>query len=540
MTMEIISYILEQLSYKDNAPMIFNSGLFLVLFIIFYALYIGTQHLKTFRVVYVLLFSLFFYYKSSGLFFFLIIASTVWDYFLGLAIERCRSDKKTERLIYLLLSMVGNLGLLFYFKYSNLFIDSVNQLSGSSISHLDLILPVGISFYTFQTMSYSIDVYRGVLKAERNILDFAFFVSFFPQLVAGPIVRAKDFLPQIREKLSLSKVEMGTAYWLILTGLFKKAVISDYISTNFVDRVFANPMLYSGAENLLAVYGYSIQIYCDFSGYSDMAIGIALLMGFRLPENFNAPYQSSSITEFWRRWHISLSSWLRDYLYISLGGNRGGSFGSVFFILVFMALFYMLWPGFILLGIYSVIIIIGGWTLFFGTDKARMNLFNYLNLMVTMLLGGLWHGASWRFVLWGAMHGAALALEKLIKPLIDPAKKYWLFKIGAWFLSFHFVAFCWIYFRAHSFESANQLIAQIGLNMDFSLIPTVITGYWKVFLLMGIGYLIHFYPPKLEAWMKQQFIKIHWALQSVLLAFFIWIVIQMAGTEIHPFIYFQF
>ena len=538
--MDFLNYILDQLAYKENQPLIFNTGLFFLLFVIFYAIYIGTQHLKTFRVLYVLAFSLFFYYKSSGVFFLLLIVSTVWDFYLSIGIENCGSKQKTKRFLLLLLSLVGNLGLLFYFKYTNLFIDSFNLLSGNNYNTLDLILPVGISFYTFQTMSYTIDVYRADMKAERNIFDFAFFVSFFPQLVAGPIVRAKDFIPQIREKLSLDKIEMGTAIWFILAGLIKKAIISDYISTNFVDRVFINPSMYSGAENLLAVYGYTIQIYCDFSGYSDMAIGLALLMGFKLPPNFNAPYQSLSVTEFWRRWHISLSTWLRDYLYVPLGGNRGGSFGSIFFILIFMGVFYMLMPGTLLLIIYAVMIVCAALIIFIGKEKARAKFFNYLNLMVTMLLGGFWHGASWRFVVWGALHGGALALEKLIKPITGKINKYWPVKLVGWFLTFHFVAFCWIYFRASSFDTANQVISQIGTNMDFSLIPTIIMGYWKVFILLGIGYLIHFYPPRFENWMKKQFVRLHWSLQSVAMAILIWILIQVAGTEIHPFIYFQF
>lgn len=538
--MDFLNYILDQLAYKENQPLIFNTGLFFLLFVIFYAIYIGTQHLKTFRVLYVLAFSLFFYYKSSGIFFLLLIVSTVWDFYLSIGIENCRSNQKTKRFLLLLLSLIGNLGLLFYFKYTNLFIDSFNLLSGNNYNTLDLILPVGISFYTFQTMSYTIDVYRADMKAERNIFDFAFFVSFFPQLVAGPIVRAKDFIPQIREKLSLDKIEMGTAIWFILAGLIKKAIISDYISTNFVDRVFINPSMYSGAENLLAVYGYTIQIYCDFSGYSDMAIGLALLMGFKLPPNFNAPYQSLSVTEFWRRWHISLSTWLRDYLYVPLGGNRGGSFGSIFFILIFMGVFYMLMPGTLLLIIYAVMIVCAALIVFIGKEKARAKFFNYLNLMVTMLLGGFWHGASWRFVVWGALHGGALALEKLVKPITGKINKYWPIKLVGWFLTFHFVAFCWIYFRASSFDTANQVISQIGTNMDFSLIPTIIMGYWKVFILLGIGYLIHFYPPRFENWMKKQFVRLHWSLQSVAMAILIWILIQVAGTEIHPFIYFQF
>lgn len=213
-------------------------------------------------------------------------------------------------------------------------------------------------------MSYTIDVYRRQITPLGSLLDYAFYVSFFPQLVAGPIVRARDFIPQIRRPLFVSREMFGRGIFLIVSGLFKKAVISDYISVNFVERIFDNPTLYSGVENLMGVYGYALQIYCDFSGYSDMAIGIALLLGFHFNINFDSPYKSASITEFWRRWHISLSSWLRDYLYISLGGNRKG--------------------------------------------KIRQ----YANLIITMFLGGLWHGASWNFVLWGMMHGVALAAHK--------------------------------------------------------------------------------------------------------------------------------
>lgn len=533
--------LLEQYFVFDSeAPLLFNTGLFLVLFTLFYTLYLLTKRHQTFRVVYVLLFSLFFYYKSSGFHFWILIASTLLDYILGWAMYRCGENQRTKRLFYLVLSMVGNLGMLAFFKYTDFFIGIYNDLSGAGLPLLNLVLPVGISFFTFQTMSYSIDIYRGELKPSKNILDFAFFVSFFPQLVAGPIVRAKDFIPQIREKLTLSNRDLGFAFWLILGGLFKKAIISDYISTNFVDRIFANPLQYSGAENLLAVYGYTLQIYCDFSGYSDMAIGLALLMGFTLPPNFHAPYQSKSITEFWRRWHISLSTWLRDYLYISLGGNRKGSFGSVFFIIAFAALFYLLLPSvWLLIGyaVFASIIVLG---FVFGGTAAKRSMFTYLNLAVTMLLGGLWHGANLRFVVWGALHGGALALERMLKPLTDRWKGNVLIKLLGWFWAFHFAAFCWIYFRAATFEDANAVIWQIGANLSWVNIPTVILAYHKVFLLMGIGYLIHFYPPHFEKWLQDRFIRIPWALQGVVLAFYVWLVIQIVGTEIHPFIYFDF
>ena len=260
------------------------------------------------------------------------------------------------------------------------------------------------SFFTFQSLSYTIDVYRRQLTPLNRFIDYAFYVSFFPQLVAGPIVRARDFIPQIRKPLFVSSEMFGQGIFYIVCGLFKKAVISDYISVNFVERIFDNPSLYSGIENLFGVYGYALQIYCDFSGYSDMAIGIALLLGFHFPMNFNSPYKACSITDFWHRWHISLSTWLRDYLYISLGGNRRG--------------------------------------------KIR----TYVNLIITMLLGGLWHGASWNFVVWGALHGVCLASHKLwittISPYfcstrvgigrITPYIPEYLVRLLSWLLTFHF------------------------------------------------------------------------------------------------------
>ncbi len=309
-------------TYAADAPLLFNSGSFLLLFAAFYALLMTLQGRRRLRTLYTVAFSLFFYYKSSGFYFWILIASTLIDFVLGRAMARTADGPR--RKLLLMLSLLANLGILGYFKYTNFLFDTFSALSGGSVRTFDIFLPVGISFYTFQTLSYAIDVYRRKLEPERNLLDFAFYVTFFPQLVAGPIVRAADFLPQIRKRMHLSHDDLGRALLLISGGLIKKAVISDYISVNFVDRVFDQPLLYTGFENLLAVYGYAVQIYCDFSGYSDMAIGLALLMGFRIPVNFNLPYKATSITDFWRRWHISLSSWLRDYLYISLGGNRKG------------------------------------------------------------------------------------------------------------------------------------------------------------------------------------------------------------------------
>ncbi len=335
----------EFLSYDPHEPLIFSSGLFLLLFTVFLTIYTALRDAERPRLIFVTLFSLYFYYKSSGFFFFLLINATIIDYLLARAIYT--TTGQLERKALLALSLTANLGVLGYFKYTNFLYDTVYGLTGGEYQPMDIFLPVGISFFTFQSLSYTIDVYRGNLKPVNSILDYAFYLSFFPQLVAGPIVRAADFLPQIRRRVEVTEEMLGSGVFLIASGLFKKAVISDYISINFVDRIFDAPALYTGLENLFAVYGYALQIYCDFSGYSDMAIGIALLLGFHFGPNFNSPYQAVNITEFWRRWHISLSTWLRDYLYISLGGNRKG--------------------------------------------KVR----TYVNLMVTMLLGGLWHGAAW-------------------------------------------------------------------------------------------------------------------------------------------------
>jgi len=366
-----IHKLTSQFAYHVGEPMLFNSGLFLFLFTAFYSVYLLLSKTEKPRLVFVALFSVYFYYKSSGFYFLLLLGSIVVDFFLAQWIGY--SKKYWKRLSILVVSLMANLGMLAYFKYGNLIHQLFSALAEVTFEPLDIFLPVGISFFTFQSLSYTIDVFRRKLEPLTNFLDYAFFVSFFPQLVAGPIVRASDFLPQIHRPVFVSKEMFGRSVFLICSGLFKKAVISDYISLNFVDRIFDAPALYTGLENLFGVYGYALQIYCDFSGYSDMAIGIALLLGFRFNENFNSPYQSRNITEFWRRWHISLSTWLKDYLYISLGGNK----------------------------------------------KGRMH--TYINLMITMLLGGLWHGASLKFVFWGGLHGMGLAVHKFITEIKTPA-----------------------------------------------------------------------------------------------------------------------
>lgn len=485
--------VLEQLTYSPTAPMIFSSGIFLWLFLGFIIIYFGLKKAETARLLFVTAFSYYFYYKSSGTYFFLLALVTCSDYFLAHCIAD--TDEKKNKKIFVFFSLLVNLGLLAYFKYTNFFGEMIANITSSNFSPLDIFLPVGISFFTFQSLSYTIDVYRGNLKPLNRLLDYAFYVSFFPQLVAGPIVRAVDFIPQIKKPLIITKEMFGMGIYYIISGLFKKAIVSDYISVNFVERIFDNPTLYSGAENLLGIYGYALQIYCDFSGYSDMAIGIALLLGFRFNINFDSPYQSASITEFWRRWHISLSTWLRDYLYISLGGNRKGKIRQL------------------------------------------------INLMITMVLGGLWHGASLNFVIWGTFHGIGLVFHKLIMQIRGRKpglKSNALLRIGGIIVTFHFVCFTWIFFRSASFTNAMDMLHQVVFKFNVGIIPQLISGYWEVFALMLLGYIMHFIPKNIENGFSNLIVKSPFVIKAAVLLILIFVIIQIKSSDIQPFIYFQF
>lgn len=479
--------------YDPQAPMIFSSGIFLWLFAAFILVYLLLQRRLTARLLFVTAFSYYFYYKSSGTYFFLLALVTVTDFFIARLMAS--SSVRWQRKVWVLVSLVINLGLLCYFKYTNFLGDVFASLVGGTFHHYDIFLPVGISFFTFQSLSYTIDVYRKDITPLTNLLDYAFYVSFFPQLVAGPIVRARDFIPQIRRPLFVSHEMFGRGIFLIASGLFKKAIISDYISVNFVERIFDNPALYSGVENLFGVYGYALQIYCDFSGYSDMAIGIALLLGFRFPMNFNSPYKADSITDFWHRWHISLSTWLRDYLYISLGGNRKG--------------------------------------------KIR----TYINLFLTMVLGGLWHGASWNFVIWGSFHGVALAMHKFWRNLLGKPKtatSHGIRKFFAVLITFNFVCLCWIFFRNSTFEASIVMLKQIFTAFHPEVFMQLIEGYWKVFALMGVGYLLHFSPDSWQNACCRGVVKLPLLGKAFLLVALVYLVIQIKSSDIQPFIYFQF
>jgi D-alanyl-lipoteichoic acid acyltransferase DltB (MBOAT superfamily) len=485
---QILNQILASLNYNPQNPLLFNSSFFLFFFIVVLLLYpLLANHYRS-RTWYLLLVSLFFYFKTSGLFVILLLITAAINFGFGHAIyySKGRSAKRW----WLFCSLIWNLGSLGYFKYTNFIIDTINQISGGSLPAMDIFLPIGISFFTFQTWSYTLDIYFGNLKPIHSFKDFAFFVSFFPQLVAGPIVRASFFIPQINKKLNLDKDAIARALVLIFAGLLKKGIIADYLSVNFVDRVFDNPTLFSGMENLFGVYAYALQIYCDFSGYSDIAIGLAALLGFDLPINFNSPYKAHSITDFWRRWHISLSTWLRDYLYIPLGGNRKG--------------------------------------------KVR----THLNLMTTMLLGGLWHGASWNFVLWGGLHGVALVLDKAW--INTRFARSHIVRFFSTIVTFHFVCFSWIFFRSRDFENSLTIIKRITSSFHGSLFGHWIAEYRVIALLIVIGFLAHWQPDSWEKSYRNFLARLPLPLQSLIMALVIWILFQARSSDIQPFIYFQF
>ncbi len=484
--------------------MIFSSGLFLFCALLFLPLYMLLRQTTTLRIIYVSLFSLFFYYESSGEYVLILLFAATMDFFIGRAIGRSEDEVYRKRL--LLTSICVNIGMLSYFKYFYFLLDLGQMLLASlgiatepaiPLEARDYFIPAGISFYTFQTLSYTADIYRREITPLKRWIDYLFYLSFFPQLVAGPIVRAKDFIPQIYRRPQLLKAEYGEALTLILSGLVKKAIIGDFIGANLVDLIFAEPTRFTGLENLFAVYGYAMQIYCDFSGYSDMAIGIALLLGFRFNINFDSPYQSGNITEFWRRWHISLSTWLRDYLYIPLGGNRKGAIRT------------------------------------------------YVNLLVTMLLGGLWHGAAVRFILWGAIHGVALALHKLYMQIFGALgwrrkKPLKIQRFLGQIITFHLVCFAWIFFRADSMETALSVITQISDHFTPEVFLQFIVGYKNVLLLLLLGYLLHFTSKKQELRFRSWLTDLPFIGQVCLFIVTVFLLIQIRSADAQPFIYFNF
>jgi alginate O-acetyltransferase complex protein AlgI len=552
---QFLTYLKDIFTFTEGKPLLFTQlffwGFFAVV-LLFYALVYKKIALRN---IYLLLVSFFFYYKTSGVFLILLIFTICSDYNWGRLIHKAkhRRDKK----IYLTISVCLNMFLLGYFKYAYFFTTSSNELFGSDIhffnhfSHFTntfmgthfsvdkLILPVGISFFTFQSISYTVDIYRGNVEPVKSIFDYGFFVCFFPHLVAGPIVKAHDFLYQVYLPYDLKRKEFGMALFWILNGLMKK-IYADYIATNFIDRIFDNPNYYSGVETVFGIFGYSLQIYMDFSGYTDIAIGIALLLGFRLKTNFNSPYKAKDVSDFWKRWHISLSSWLKEYLYIPLGGNREGTIGSYIAISILAIVLVMLtgklWLLLILFGIAIVFALIS-----YFSKKFRDSVNTNINLMVTMLLGGLWHGSSWLFIIWGGLNGLGLVIHKLWLR-VSPFKnsKSYIINAVMVLITLSFISFTRIFFRSDSLDTVSLIFDRITNHFGGGLFFEIIKGYSGVLSLILLGYLIHWIPVEMKEKYRSYFAELPVYAMAIAVVSVIFVMYQLMSDEMQPFIYFQF
>ena len=604
---EILNYIF---AFNAESPLLFTQFYFWGFFALVYALFalimdrvpdsLGNKKLHL-RNVYLMFVSWFFYYKTSGLFLLILLFVTLSDWLIAQRIY------KTKNKFWLCLSVAIDLGFLAYFKYAYFFTDAFNDLFGTSYSIVDkIILPVGISFYIFQVISYTADVYRGRIQPVKNILDFGFYVSFFPQLVAGPIVRAEEFIPQLYKPFHLSRRAFGIAVFWIINGLGKKIIMSDFLAVNLIDRVFDNPLLFSGFENLFALFAYSLQVYADFSGYTDIAIGVAMLMGFYLPMNFNSPYKSQSPQEFWRRWHMSLGRWLKTYLYIPLGGNRSIGFGTYFWVTVIALVSASLtgwWLGIMIP--YAVLIVAMIIVPRFLKDANRLKLFySNLNSFITQVLGGLWHGASWNFIIWGGINGFGMIIEKIWRGMnwhirfaamtlltagLCVADFYtnlpvWrLFAVWAglvWFVTairyiyflcegaetkftkalgtawailqtFTFITFTRLFFRSSSnldpatanevaWTTAKNMVNQIGGAWNNAIIPDFLWEYRWVVAMFIAGMVIHWLPTNWKRRYRLWFSAMPLWAIVIAVCIAIAVIYQFVTADVQPFIYFQF
>ncbi len=491
-------YLIDLIKYKPNDPLVFSTSLFLFLFLFFLLIYNLFGKNKSLRLGFLILFSLYFYYKSTSYYAGIIIISAAVNFLFAKGISS--TERMLIKRIYLLIAVIINIGILGYFKYTNFILQIFSEINKTNFEPLSIFLPIGISFYTFKSLSYVFDVYLETLEPTKSFRDFCVYVFFFPNILMGPIDRASKFLPQIENEPFLSKEDLGKASLLIMAGLFKKVVIADYISLNFVDRIFDFPLRYTGVENLLAIYGYTLQVYCDFSGYTDMAIGVALFFGFKLMDNFNSPFKATSIADFWRRWHISLSTWLLDYIFKPLQFSMRS---------------LKIWA-------------------------------NILAIFITFVICGIWHGAGWNFIIWGAFHGFMMSFALLIQ---KPKQKFYsLLKINntkflkffQTIITFHLIAFSFLIFRTPDFQIIKDMLSQIFYFFHAEVFIQFAEKLPVILGLIILGYVLHFMPSKIENAFKKLVITFPWYLQAILIVVVIWIVAQFKSADIAPFIYFQF
>ena len=614
----LTNFLKETFAFDPNSPLLFTQSYFWVFFLLVFAVFSLVQNKILLRNAFLFFVSVFFYYKTSGWFTLILLFAILFNYLDGFLIHKSKKD--SGRMTWLIVGLLVNLLTLSYFKYAYFFADVIhnlfgiemdvvnvfaiagNKMAGSPVFTIDrILLPVGISFYLFQCISYLMDIFRRRITPVTNILNFGFYVTFFPQLVAGPIVRANEFIPQLYKKFFLSRRQFGIAVFWIINGLAKKIILSDYIAVNFIDRVFDNPTMYTGFENLVALFGYSLQVYADFSGYTDIAIGVAMLMGFYLPKNFDSPYKATNPGEFWKRWHISLSKWLQDYLYIPLGGNRTASFGT-YACIITISLIGMILSGsvWVTVAILSLALIV---TLRSRhSEEKRKELTSNMNRMTTMLLGGIWHGASWNFMIWGGLNGlgmivyrfwkdknvyartliigmVAVSMFAMTKLFSTPIWNIFFVWTGVIFIgtfirmiynvlggksemkmlercwavlqTFVFITWTRLFFRAGSnldpaeanetaWNTATNMVAQIGGKWNMDIIPDIIVSYKNIFLLIIIGMIIHRLPTNFKRRYRLWFANMPLPVMALIVVLAVFIIYQFVTADLQKFIYFQF
>lgn len=614
----LIDFLKDTFAFNPNSPLLFTQSYFWVFFLVVFAVFSLIHNKILLRNTFLFFVSVFFYYKTSGWFTLILLFAIVFNYADGFLIHKSKKD--SGRLAWLVCGLVVNLLTLCYFKYPYFLVDIINnifnveikvfnvfawvgnQMVDSPVFSIDrILLPVGISFYLFQCISYLMDIFRHRVEPVKNILNFGFYVTFFPQLVAGPIVRANEFIPQLYKKYFLSRRQFGIAVFWIINGLAKKIILSDYIAVNFIDRVFDNPTMYSGFENLFALFGYSLQVYADFSGYTDIAIGIAMLMGFYLPKNFDSPYKATNPGDFWKRWHISLSKWLQDYLYIPLGGNRTASFGTYACIITISLI------GLILSGSVWVTVAILSLALIVTlrsrrSEEKRKELTSNMNRMTTMLLGGIWHGASWNFMIWGGLNGLGMIVYRFWKDMNvyvrtavlafisvsafvlatffpQPIWNIALVWMGVIFIgtfirmiynilggksemrllekcwavlqTFVFITWTRLFFRAGSnldpaeanetaWNTATNMVTQIGGKWNMDIIPDIIASYKNIFLLIIFGMIIHWLPTDFKRRYRLWFANMPLPIMAIVVVVIVFVIYQFVTADLQKFIYFQF
>lgn len=614
----LTNFLKETFAFDPNSPLLFTQSYFWVFFLLVFVVFSLVRNKILLRNAFLFFVSVFFYYKTSGWFTLILLFAILFNYLDGFLIHKSKKD--SGRMTWLIVGLLVNLLTLSYFKYAYFFADVIhnlfgiemdvvnvfaiagNKMAGSPVFTIDrILLPVGISFYLFQCISYLMDIFRRRITPVTNILNFGFYVTFFPQLVAGPIVRANEFIHQLYKKFFLSRRQFGIAVFWIVNGLAKKIILSDYIAVNFIDRVFDNPTMYTGFENLVALFGYSLQVYADFSGYTDIAIGVAMLMGFYLPKNFDSPYKATNPGEFWKRWHISLSKWLQDYLYIPLGGNRTASFGT-YACIITISLIGMILSGsvWVTVAILSLALIV---TLRSRhSEEKRKELTSNMNRMTTMLLGGIWHGASWNFMIWGGLNGLGMIVYRFWKDKnvyartliigmvavsmfamtkLFPAPIWNIFFVwtGVIFIgtfirmiynllggksemkmlercwavlqTFVFITWTRLFFRAGSnldpaeanetaWNTATNMVAQIGGKWNMDIIPDIIVSYKNIFLLIIIGMIIHWLPTNFKRRYRLWFAYMPLPVMALIVVLAVFVIYQFVTADLQKFIYFQF